>query len=196
MGSWFWDRRTCIFKQLVGGAILNRVRWTLKHAKHAKHAMPVRPKFATSIFLTSWGRADLLNFGGAALFRVYIYIYIPGNRPKKGKSSTSQGVGFWDWQWWEQLLERQDPTQNPEIPKKHRVHTTFSRSLWELLPDPCDMSQEPGRSCSEKNLFRRTFIFWVSVSNDGSLSWSNWGWINRHQQKLTVEFPEVGAGLM
>ena len=34
------------------------------------------------------------------------------------------------------------PTQNPEIPKDHRVHTNCSKSSHELLPFPCDMSTQ------------------------------------------------------
>ena len=44
------------------------------------------------------------------------------------------------------------PTQNPEIPKKHRVYADFLS---------CDMNQKPSRNCSEKKLIQMSFLIWV-----------------------------------
>ena len=59
---------------------------------------------------------------------------------------------------------------------KHRVYTNFFvyfrevRANFSLLP--CETSQEPNGNCSEKNLFRWSFIFWVDFLEWMLLLWS------------------------
>ena len=58
-------------------------------------------------------------------------------------------------------LEAEQPTQNPEIPKKTpRLRELFRKVRVNFCLRPCYTSQEPKGNCSEK-LVQMNFLFWV-----------------------------------
>ena len=63
-------------------------------------------------------------------------------------------------------------TKNQKIPPKHRVYVhLFQKFAWTSSLLSCDVNQEPSRNCSEKNLFRWIFPFWVDYIGFFFLLW-------------------------
>ena len=93
---------------------------------------------------------------------------------------TSWGPGWCCTKWgvvkilWWPWLEAQKPAQNPEISKNTAFTQTCSNSSRELSLLPCDTSQEPNGSCSEKNSFWWNFFVLGGFFSGGfSSSWTD-----------------------
>ena len=58
-------------------------------------------------------------------------------------------------------IEAEEPTPNPEIPKKHRVYTNFfEKFAWIFALFPVTQVRNP-TEIIHKNSFRWNFLFWV-----------------------------------
>ena len=68
-------------------------------------------------------------------------------------------------------IEAEKPTQNPEIPKKHRVHANFFEKFgWTFAFFPVTRVRSR-MEIVQKNLFRWTFLFWVDFFGWIFLPW-------------------------
>ena len=64
--------------------------------------------------------------------------------------------------------------RGPKTHKTPRLHELFRKVRVNFCLLPCDASQEPNGNCSEKNLFRWTFLFWVAFFGWILLLWVMW----------------------